>query len=1224
LSSPDLTTIESSGTTSLLTDGTDYYLQIGDGPAVELSYDGAPVVAGQFGSWTLIGAEQTATGYEIAFNDPGSNQYTVWYTDSSGNMVSNATGYVSGTSAALESLETSFHQDLNGDGTIGVPVPSNATVIESSGSASLLAAGNIYLIQPHGGGAVELSLNGSPVTAGQFGAWTPIGAEQTATGYEVAWSVPGADQYWVWSTDSSGNYVSDSGVLSGASTALESFETSFQQDLNGDGTIGAPPSPVPTVIESFGSTSLAQSGSNYLLEPNGGTAVKLSYGGAPVTAGQFGSWTPIGAEQTATGYEVAWRVPGADQYWVWNTDSGGNYVSDSGILSGTSAALESFETSFQQGLNGDGTIGAPLPAVIESFGSTSLAQSGSNYLLEPNGGAAVKLSYGGAPVTAGQFGSWTPIGAEQTATGYEVAWRVPGADQYWVWNTDSSGDFVSVAAGVVSGASAALESFETSFHQDLNGDGTIGVPVPSNATVIEPSGTTNLLAAGNTYLLQLHGGGAVELSLNGAPVTAGQFGNWTPIGAEQTATGYEVAWEVPGADQYWVWNTDERGNYVSNATGVVSGESPALESLETSFQQDLNGDGTIGVPPPTVIESFGSTSLLAAGNTYLIQPNGWEAVQLSYSGAPVRAGQFGSWTPIAAEQTATGYEVAWRVPGADQYWVWNTDENGNYVSDGGVVAGESATLMSLETSFEQDLNGDGTIGVPPAKVIESSGSMNLVTDWINYLLEPNGGTAVKLSLGGTPVVVGQLGASIPIAAQQMATGYEVALADAGADLYSVWETDSSGDVVSAAMSNVSGTSAALESMELSFNDDLNGDGTIGMPVPSNAPMIESSGTTNLLAAGSTYLIQPVGKGAVQLSLNGAPVTAGEFTGWIPIAAQQTATGYQVAWMVPGADQYWVWNTDASGNYVSNATDSVSGTSAALESLEAGFNADLNNDGVIGTPPASDQPLFAYQGTDANGAQLYDVTWNIQGSHPFAVRVLVPTDPSPAYPHSFLYALPVESGLSGYLLGSGLNELESLNVENQYNATIIEPIFPDFSWYADNPNDATMDYETFVADILPQWVDSHFSTTGDEKNLLIGFSKSGYGDLDLLLKHPETFDAAAAFDLPADMPSYGGSGSSSGDNYGTQANFQNNYELDQSFIDTYKAPFTTQDRIWISKGPLFGTDVADFNKLLNSEGVMHTLSTTETGDAHSWTGGWVANAVAGLYGLEQKLNSGASS
>ena len=59
-------------------------------------------------------------------------------------------------------------------------------------------------------------------------------------------------------------------------------------------------------------------------------------------------------------------------------------------------------------------------------------------------------------------------------------------------------------------------------------------------------------------------------------MTAGQFGSWTPIGAEQTATGYEVAWRVPGADQYWVWNTDSGGNYVSGATGVVSGMSAAL------------------------------------------------------------------------------------------------------------------------------------------------------------------------------------------------------------------------------------------------------------------------------------------------------------------------------------------------------------------------------------------------------------------------------------------------------------------------------------------------------------------------------------------------------------------------------------------------------------------------------------------------------------------------
>ena len=83
---------------------------------------------------------------------------------------------------------------------------------------------------------------------------------------------------------------------------------------------------------------------------------------------------------------------------------------------------------------------------------------------------------------------------------------------------------------------------------------------------------------------------------------AGQFdqfgGHWVPIGAEQTASGYEVAWKVTGADQYTVWYTDNSGNYVSSAFDVASGTSAALQSFETSFQQDLNGDGSIGLPPP--------------------------------------------------------------------------------------------------------------------------------------------------------------------------------------------------------------------------------------------------------------------------------------------------------------------------------------------------------------------------------------------------------------------------------------------------------------------------------------------------------------------------------------------------------------------------------------------------------------------------------------------------
>ncbi len=98
-----------------------------------------------------------------------------------------------------------------------------------------------------------------------------------------------------------------------------------------------------------------------------------------------------------------------------------------------------------------------------------------NFFLDDSGGSGPALKYGGADVVAGQFGAWTPIGAEQTASGYEVAWKNAGTDQYTVWNTDSSGNYISNLIGAVSGTSTALESLETSFHQDLNGDGVIGV-----------------------------------------------------------------------------------------------------------------------------------------------------------------------------------------------------------------------------------------------------------------------------------------------------------------------------------------------------------------------------------------------------------------------------------------------------------------------------------------------------------------------------------------------------------------------------------------------------------------------------------------------------------------------------------------------------------------------------------------------------------------------------
>ena len=357
-----------------------------------------------------------------------------------------------------------------------------------------------------------------------------------------------------------------------------------------------------------------------------------------------------------------------------------------------------------QDLNGDGTTGLTTTP-IEAIGSTTLTKVADFYFVNYGGPSPVQLRYGGTYVAAGQFGAWKPIGAEQVGGTYQVAWKNGTADQYLAWTVDGAGNFLSQGA-VVSGTTWYVQSFETAVHQDLNGDGTIG-PVTIGGRGRrrdQPDQGRGLLfyelwrAVGRPDQLRrcLRRGESVR--------------GWAAVGAEQTIGGYQVVWQNGG--NYTVWNTDGAGNYRSQSA-VIAGNSAAFAALEASFQQDINHDGSIA--PSTAVEAAGSTILERVGNAYYLDAaGGLSGPLLSYNGAPVTAGQFGAWTPIGAEWTGNGYPIAWKMGGVDQYTVWNVDSSGNYVSQTAQMFGSSSGLEVYEPTLQQDINGDGRIGVPPS------------------------------------------------------------------------------------------------------------------------------------------------------------------------------------------------------------------------------------------------------------------------------------------------------------------------------------------------------------------------------------------------------------------------------------------------------------------------------------------------------------------------------
>ena len=215
------------------------------------------------------------------------------------------------------------------------------------------------------------------------------------------------------------------------------------------------------------------------------------------------------------------------------------------------------------------TATAP-PLVIQTdsgaYGTTSLTEIGDEYFLY-NGGSGPPLSHFGTRVVAGEFGGWVPIGAVQTASGYDIAWEIPGANQYTAWTTDTAAAIIfRIFSGAVPETARRWSRSSRRSIKTLNGDGVIGLPTETgdpdrHQPMARPTwprlGTIIIFLRGRRRRIRSRR----CQNLNGAAVTAGEFDGWTPIGAVQTASGYDIAWESPGANQYTAWTTDSSGNH---------------------------------------------------------------------------------------------------------------------------------------------------------------------------------------------------------------------------------------------------------------------------------------------------------------------------------------------------------------------------------------------------------------------------------------------------------------------------------------------------------------------------------------------------------------------------------------------------------------------------------------------------------------------------------------
>ena len=437
-----------------------------------------------------------------------------------------------------------------------------------------------------------------------------------------------------------------------------------------------------SIMSYFSEPNYSGSSYRYVVTPQMADiyAVGLMYGVATSTrTGDtvYGFNSNAGAVFNFAGYTSA---PALTIY-----DSGGNDTLDcSGYSSAQTIDLHPGAFSSVGGLVNN--IGIALNAVIEKAiggsGNDTLIASNTGSTLSGGGGNDTLVGGGGDDRLIGGMGVDNLTGGAGADTFVFVFGDSSASGQHdkitdFTADTDhidlSAIDAISGAGGIdlfnfiatagFSGSAGQLNYFYnsslgvTTLQGDTNGDriadfaidltGNIGISLPDLIgaygvpVVVESFGSTTFVQAGGNYFLYANGtSSGPSLKYAGTPVAMGQYGpSWAPIAAEQTGAGYYVVWKNASADQYGAWSTDISGNYTANIIGTVSGSSSELKALESTFQQDLNGDGVIGVPAGVTIEAFGSTTFVQAGGNYYLYASGTSSgPSLKYAGTPVSVG----------------------------------------------------------------------------------------------------------------------------------------------------------------------------------------------------------------------------------------------------------------------------------------------------------------------------------------------------------------------------------------------------------------------------------------------------------------------------------------------------------------------------------------------------------------------------------------------------------
>lgn len=203
------------------------------------------------------------------------------------------------------------------------------------------------------------------------------------------------------------------------------------------------------------------------------------------------------------------------------------------------------------------------------------------------------------------------------------------------------------------------------------------------------------------------------------------------------------------------------------------------------------------------------------------------------------------------------------------------------------------------------------------------------------------------------------------------------------------------------------------------------------------------------------------------------------------------------------------------------------------------------------------------------------------------------------------------------IGDGCEEILKGDFHNRYGYDVVFPDFPKHApWFVDHATDPDRRHEMHMMRVVVPFADEILGSAEGKSGKvivrdLVGFSKSGYGALYLLLRHPEIFRACSAWDPAVIAPE---ATLANVNSLRSAAGSDERYkECDiLRVIATNAPPFRGSVRMAISgySKETFLEQLKTLHGALNDASVRHYY-TDKVNVQHRWGPGWLEQALDSL-------------